>query len=157
MKTTWSPTLTEKIQSMILSRNSGVSTLRYFRFRTTTCVLQTKSKSLVTDVTLDDRLHVDAICNRTFRQIIFFKWFSKYSKIDRRLSVCKSFIQSNFSSCPLAWLFCGRTNGNKLEKLQERALRIFLVTFFIEIRSSVRKGQCSASFFLSSSFLYARL
>ena len=58
-----------------------------------------------------------------------FKPFSKYLKIDRRLSVYKSFIQSNFSYCPVAWLFCGRKNSNKLEKLQERALRIVFNDF----------------------------
>ena len=36
----------------------------------------------------------------------------------------KSFIQSNISYCPVSWLFCGRKNSNKFEKLQERALRI---------------------------------
>ena len=68
-------------------------------------------------------------CNRASRQINSFKRFSKYLRIDRRLSVYKSFIQSNFSYCPVAWLFCGRKNSNKLEKLQERALRIVFDDF----------------------------
>ena len=40
-----------------------------------------------------------------------------------RLKIYKSYIYSNFSYCPLAWIFCGKVNSNKLEKLQERALR----------------------------------
>ena len=39
-----------------------------------------------------------------------------------RLSVYKSFINANFNYCPIVWMFCGKTNLNKLEKLQERAL-----------------------------------
>ena len=31
---------------------------------------------------------------------------------------------SNFSYCPVTWIFCGKKNCAKLEKLQERALRI---------------------------------
>ena len=31
---------------------------------------------------------------------------------------------SNFNYCPLAWHSCGKTNNQKLEKLQERSLRI---------------------------------
>ena len=40
------------------------------------------------------------------------------------LLIFKSFIQSNFNYCPLIWHFCSKTNTEKLEKLQFRALRI---------------------------------
>ena len=36
----------------------------------------------------------------------------------------KSFFDSQFSYCPLVWMFCGRTRNNRINKLQERALRI---------------------------------
>ena len=35
-----------------------------------------------------------------------------------------SFIASNFNYCPIVWHFCGVVNNNKLEKIQERSLRI---------------------------------
>ena len=77
----------EKFQSIILSRNGGVCT-----------PISVKNNDLcpaneikVLGVTLDDRLnfksHVDDICNRASRQINSIKRFSKYLKIDRRLSV----------------------------------------------------------------------
>ena len=109
----------EKFQSIFFSRNGGVCT-----------PISVQNKDLcptneikVLGVTLDDRLnfksHVDDIRSRASRQIRSFKRFSKYLKIDRRLSVYKSFIQSNFSYCPVAWLFCGGKNSNKLGKLQD--------------------------------------
>ena len=55
----------------------------------------------IVGVSLDDRLnfnsHVTDIYNGASRQINSFTRFSKYPKIDRRLSVYKSFIQSKFS------------------------------------------------------------
>ena len=36
----------------------------------------------------------------------------------------KSFFDSQFSYCPLVWMFCGRTRNNRINKLQETALRI---------------------------------
>ena len=36
----------------------------------------------------------------------------------------KSFVASNFNYCPLVWHFCGVSNSNKMEKIQERCLRI---------------------------------
>ena len=38
------------------------------------------------------------------------------------MKVYKSFICANFNYCPLVWMLCGKTNMNKLEKMQERAL-----------------------------------
>jgi hypothetical protein len=35
----------------------------------------------------------------------------------------KTFILSNFNFCPLSWHFCSEANTNKIEKIQERALR----------------------------------
>ena len=60
---------------------------------------------------------------------LFLTTTKHHLKIDWRLSVYKSFIQSNFSYYPLAWIFCGRKNSNKLEKLHERALRIVFDDF----------------------------
>ena len=37
--------------------------------------------------------------------------------------IYNSFISSNFSYCPLAWHFCSIASTNKLEQVQERALR----------------------------------
>ena len=31
---------------------------------------------------------------------------------------------SNFTYCPLVWHFCGKLNNSKIEKIQERALRV---------------------------------
>ena len=47
----------------------------------------------------------------------------KYLNTDCRIAMYKSFISSNFSYCPVSWMFCGKRNSDELEKLQERALR----------------------------------
>ena len=36
---------------------------------------------------------------------------------------------SNFNYCPLVWHFCGQVNNQKLEKIQERALRILFADY----------------------------
>ena len=51
------------------------------------------------------------------------KQIGKYLNTDCRIAIYKSFISSNFSYCPVSWMFCGKRNSDKLEKLQERALR----------------------------------
>ena len=76
----------------------------------------------VLGVTLDDKLkfdeHVSEMCRKASRQIV-----SKYLDESCRILVFKSLISSNFNYCLVSWMFCGKTNLNKLEKLQKRALR----------------------------------
>ena len=119
----------EKFQSILLSRNGGVCIPISVQNNDLCPTNKIKVLGVTPDKRLNFKSHVDYICNRASRQINSFKRFSKYLKIDRRLSVYKSFIQSNFSYCPVAWLFCGRKNSNKLEKLQERAIRIVFDDF----------------------------
>ena len=45
-------------------------------------------------------------------------------KPQTRKLVFNSFILSNFNYCPLVWLTCNVTNTRKMEKIQERGLRI---------------------------------
>ena len=81
----------------------------------------------VLGVVLDDKLkfdeHVSVLCLKASKQINALKRISKYLDEKCRIMVYKSFISSNFNYCPVAWMFCGKKNLVKLEKLQERVLR----------------------------------
>ena len=44
--------------------------------------------------------------------------------VSARRTIYDSFVASNFNYCPFVWHFCGATNNNKIEKIQERCLRI---------------------------------
>ena len=86
-----------------------------------------RDKSLkMLGVTLDDRLnfneHIRNICQTASRQVNALYRISKFIDEQCRMKVYKSFICANFNYCPLVWMQCGKTNLNKLEKLQERAL-----------------------------------
>ena len=63
------------------------------------------------------------MCRKASSQINALKRVSKYLNESCRIFVYTSFISSNFNYCPVSWIFCGKTNLNELEKLQERALR----------------------------------
>ena len=51
------------------------------------------------------------------------KRIGEYLNTDCRIAMYKSCISSNFSYCPVSWIFCRKRNSVKLEKLQKRALR----------------------------------
>ena len=114
---------TDKFQSIILNRD-GKHTLSISVQDNT--VLSDTSITVL-GVVLDDKLkfdeHVSVLCLKASRQINALKRVSKYLDEKCRIMVYKSFISSNFNYCPVAWMFCGKKNLVKLEKLQERALR----------------------------------
>ena len=76
---------------------------------------------------MDDKLkfdkHISEMCTKASRQINALKRVSKYLDENCRIRIYKTFISSAFNYCPVSWMFCGKTNLNKSEKLQEKALR----------------------------------
>ena len=79
-------------------------------------------------IVIDDKLnfteHISAICKKAARQLNALARISKYLDFKSRKIIYQSFVASNFNYCPLVWHFCGKVNNSKLEKIQERALKI---------------------------------
>ena len=67
--------------------------------------------------------HVSEICKQASKQLAVLKRLGGFLTKQGKLVIYNSFIASNFSYCPLAWHFCSASSTNKLEKVQERALR----------------------------------
>ena len=91
-----------------------------------------------TDITCDDNVtllginidfmlkfddHVSDICRKASKQLAVLKRIGRFLTKQGKMVIYNSFIASNFSYCPLAWHFCSSTSTNKLEKVQERAMR----------------------------------
>ena len=98
----------------------------------------------VLGVTLDSRLnfdsHISSMCKKASRQINILKRLSKYLDQNSRIIVYKSFVSSNFNYCPVAWIFCGKRNARKLERLQERALRFVFNDRNSEYHELLKRG-----------------
>ena len=67
--------------------------------------------------------HVSENLQKGFQQLAVLKRLGRFLTKQGKLIIYNSFIASNFSYCPLAWHFCSVSSTNKLEKVQERALR----------------------------------
>ena len=79
-------------------------------------------------VIVDDRLqfndHISTMCCRAARRLNALARISKHLDSKSKHIIYNSFVASNFNYCPLVWHFCGQVDNSKLEKLQERSLRI---------------------------------
>ena len=95
--------------------------------------LLSESRVKLLGVIIDDRLqfndHISAMCCRAARQLNALARISKHLDSKSKHIIYNSFVASNFNYCPLVWHFCGQVNNNKLEKLQERSLRIIHIDY----------------------------
>ena len=95
--------------------------------------LMSEAEVKVLGVTIDHKLcfsqHISACCKKAARQLNALARISKHLNINSRRTIYNSFIMSNFNYCPLVWHFCGQVNNQKLEKIQERALRILFTDY----------------------------
>ena len=114
-----------KFQFMILSRDDiGTQQLTLDENTTIESTDYVKVLGVCIDKSLCFSQHVRDMCTRAARQLNALARISRYLDMDSRMVIFKSFVMSNFTYCPLTWHFCGRQNNEKMEKIQERALRI---------------------------------
>ena len=87
----------------------------------TKCV---KQLGVYIDENLNFDEHISHICMKAARQLNSLQRIAKYLSQRTKNVVFNSFIMSNFSYCPLVWHICSVKNTKKVEKIQERGLRI---------------------------------
>ena len=79
-------------------------------------------------VKIDDTLvfdsHVGNICKKASNKLHALARISGYLDLDKRRILMNSFFMSQFSYCPLIWMFHSRTLNNRINRLHERTLRI---------------------------------
>lgn len=67
--------------------------------------------------------YVTEVCNQTGKQINALKRIRNYLDKPCKTVIYNSYISSNFNYCPVVWMFANKTNMEKLEKINKRALR----------------------------------
>ena len=116
-----------KFQGLLLKGNKQASDFRV--------IIQGQqiefSKSITTlGICIDENLtfdeHVNNICLKASRQISALQRLTGLLDMPSRKAIDNSFIVSNFNYCPLVYYFTSRESINKMQKIQERALRFVL-------------------------------
>jgi hypothetical protein len=86
----------------------------------------TKSVNVL-GVELDENLkfktHIDEICGQAGKQINALKRIKHYLDRDSKKIIYNSYINSNFNFCSVVWMFSCKTQLEKIEKTNKRALR----------------------------------
>ena len=79
-------------------------------------------------VTIDKELnfnsHVSKLCSKAGQKVSVLARIARLLPFHKRSIILKTFIESQFSHCPLVWTFCSRKMNRKINHIHQRALRL---------------------------------
>ena len=68
--------------------------------------------------------HIKSLCRKAGQKLNTLARISNYLTHDQKRLLLNSIIKSQFSYCPLIWMFCSRSLNNLINRIHERALRL---------------------------------
>ena len=83
-----------------------------------------KLLGLVIDKKLNFNKHLAIICKKASAKVTALARMVKIIPLEKKRLLMKAFIESQFSYCPLIWMFCSIKMNKKINHIHERALRL---------------------------------
>ena len=83
-----------------------------------------KLLGITVDKNLSFSLHLKELCKKVSQKVSALARIVNILPFQKRHILMKTFIESQFSYCPLVWMFCSRSLNNKINHIHERALRL---------------------------------
>ena len=91
-------------------------------------MIELEKEQVLLEITIGSNLsfeeHISSLCKKASQKLNVLARISGYMDIQKRRTLMKSFITSQFGYCPLIWMFHSRCLNNKINSIHERALRI---------------------------------
>ena len=81
------------------------------------------------DYKLNFNKHIGSLCKKGAGQLNAICRMGKHVGENEKRVLIQSFVQANFNYCPLVWFFTSPDSLRKIERIQERALRILYSDF----------------------------
>ena len=68
--------------------------------------------------------HVNQLCKKASKKLHALARIAKYMDINKRRMLMKAFVSSQFSYCPLIWMFHSRKMEHRINSIHKRALKL---------------------------------
>ena len=85
---------------------------------------QEKLLGVIIDKNLNFNEHLLVICKKVSSKVTALARMVKLIPVDRKRILMTAFVESQFSYCPLIWMFCSRKMNRRINHVHERALRL---------------------------------
>ena len=83
-----------------------------------------KLLGVTVDKNLNFNAHLSNVCKKARCKVTALARIARILPFHRRSLILKTFIESQFSYCPLVWMFCSKKMNRKINHVHERALRL---------------------------------
>ena len=83
-----------------------------------------KLLGILLDSKLDFESHITSLCKKSGQKLSTLARINHYLTPDQKSLLLNSVVKSQFSYCPLIWMFTSRYLNNALNSIHERALRL---------------------------------
>ena len=83
-----------------------------------------KLLGVIIDKDLNFNTHLSNLCRKAGQKVSALARVSRFLPFHKKRDLLKAFIESQFSHCPLIWMFCSRKMNRKINHIHERALRM---------------------------------
>ena len=91
-------------------------------------LIESEKEQVLLGITIDSNLsfeeHINNLCQKASQKLNALATISGYMYIQKRRTLMKSLIKSQFGYCLLIWMFHSRGLNNKINSIHERVLRI---------------------------------
>ncbi len=115
----------EKFHSLLLRKNQTNTSGEQININGK--IIKSEETVKLLGVTLDYKLdfdpHISNLCKKAATQLNVLKRLKAFIGFNEKKILVQSFVYSNFNYCPLVWYFSSSKSLQKIEQLQERALR----------------------------------
>ena len=85
--------------------------------------------------------HILSLCKKVNRKLHVLSRVSKYMTLNKCRILMRSFIISQFNYCPLIWMIENRGLNDKINRIQERALRIVYDDYIFSFEDLLSKDK----------------
>ena len=104
------------------------------------CSKSVKLRGVTIDNKLDFNEHISKLCKKVSTKLHALARVSNFMGQEKLRLVMKAFMESQFSYCPLVWMFHSRTLNNRINRLHERGLRMVYKDYKLTFNELLRKG-----------------
>ena len=129
----------DKCHFMCLGKNTETETFLF-----NDIIMENSKEERILGILIDNKLtfrsHIIELCKKTSQKIAALSRLSNYLTKSEKKLIFDSVIKSQFSYCPLVWMFSSRTSNNMINKLHERSLRIVLEDFTSDFKTLLQNN-----------------
>ena len=112
-----------KCHDLVLGKRSNSDTINLNGTKLASSSYE-KLLGILIDRDLSFNKHIKSLCRKAGQKLNALARTSNYLTHDQKRLFLNSIIKSQFSYCPLIWMFCSRSLNNLISQIHERALRL---------------------------------